>query len=316
VKLLDPNEKVLGNAMPVWHDSFGELVRSHPDIVALTADLSRSVCTEKVRVDTPERYFNIGIAEQDMVGIAAGLALSGKTVYCATIAPFATMRACEQFRTDVCYMNLNVRMVGKYGGITNSGPTHSGLEDAGIVRGMANSCVVCPSDVGMIPKMFEASYHYRGPMYIRMASGSNEGYIYGEDYKLEIGKALIAREGGDATVISFGMVLRSAVEAANQLTREGIHVGIVDMHTLKPLDKEAILKAARDTKRIVTVEDHSVYNGLGSAVAEVLAESGERTSFRRLGIPDIFPAYGDPLKLRDKYGFGAKAIAEAVKSML
>ena len=316
MKLLAPDEKVLSNAMPVWHDSFGELVRSYPDIIALTGDLSRSVCTEKARVGTPERFFNIGIAEQNMVGIAAGLALSGKVVYCATIAPFATMRACEQFRTDVCYMNLNVRMVGKYGGISNSGPTHSGLEDAGIVRGMANSCVVCPSDVGMISKVFEASYHYKGPMYIRMGSGSNEGYIYDEDYQLEIGKALIPKKGKDATIISFGTVLRNAVEAANLLMSEGVDVGVIDMHTLKPLDKESVLNAACATKRIVTVEDHSIYNGLGSAVAEVLMENSVHTGFKRLGIPDIFPAYGDPLKLRDRYGFGTKAIVEAIKDML
>ena len=315
MKLLDPNEKVLDNAMPVWHDSLGEVTKNHPNAIALAADLSRSVCTEKVRLETPNQYFNIGIAEQNMVGIAAGMALCGKTVYCTTIAPFATMRACEQFRTDVCYMNLNVRMIGKYGGITNSGPTHAGLEDAGIIRGMANSCVVCPSDVGMIPKMFEASYHYQGPMYIRMGTGSNEGYIYDDDYELEIGKAIITKEGKDATIISFGMVLRNAVEAANQLKSEGIDVGIIDMHTLKPIDKEAVLNAARITKRIVTVEDHSIYNGLGSAVAEVLMESGVQTAFKRLGIPDIYPAYGDPLKLRESYGFGTKALIETIKSM-
>ena len=315
MKLLDPNERVLANSMALWHDYFGEFVQNHNDVVALTGDLSRSVCTENVRINFPDRYFNIGIAEQNMVGIAAGMALCGKTVYCATIAPFATMRSCEQFRTDVCYMNLNVRLIGKYGGITNSGPTHSGLEDAGIVRGMANSCVICPSDMSMIPKVFEASYYHKGPMYIRMGSGSNEGYIYEEDYKLEIGKALIAKEGNDATIISFGMVLRNAVEAANLLMSEGIDVGIIDMHTLKPLDKEAIINAAKSTQRIITVEDHSIYNGLGSAVAEVLMESGIHAKYRRLGIPDIFPAYCDPLKLREKYGYGTKAIVDAVKSV-
>ena len=316
MKILDPNERVLANSMALWHDYFGDFVQNHKDVVALTGDLSRSVCTEKVRINTPERFFNIGIAEQNMVGIAAGMALCGKIVYCASIAPFVTMRACEQFRTDVCYMNLNVRLVGKYGGVTNSGPTHSGLEDAGIVRGMANSCVICPSDMSMIPKAFEASYYHQGPMYIRMGSGSNEGYIYDEDYLLEIGKALVPKEGKDATVISFGMVLRNAVEAANYLMNEGIDVKIIDMHTLKPLDKEAIIEAAQSTKRIVTVEDHSIYNGLGSAVAEVLMESGINAKFCRLGIPDIFPSYGDPLKLRDKYGYGTKGIVDAVKSLL
>jgi transketolase len=302
--------------MPIWHDSFGEMVKKHPDVIALTGDLSRSVCTEKARTETPERFFNCGIAEQDMLGIAAGLALTGKVVYCATIAPFATMRAGEQFRTDACYMNLNVRMIGKYGGISNSGPTHTGIEDAGIIRGMPNSCVVAPSDVGMIPKMFEASYYHKGPMYIRMGSGSKEGYIYDEDYELEIGKALIAREGKDATIISFGTVLRNAVEASNLLKAEGVDVGVIDMHTLKPLDQEAVLKAASETGRIVTVEDHTIYNGLGSAVAEVLMESGIPAKFKRLGIPDIYPVYGDPLKLREQYGFGTNALVETIKKML
>jgi len=168
----------------------------------------------------------------------------------------------------------------------------------------------------MISKVFDASYHHKGPVYIRMGAGANEGYIYDEDYKLDIGKAIVAREGSDATIISFGMVLRNAVEAANLLKADGLNVGVVDMHTLKPLDVDAVVKAARATKRIVTVEDHSIYNGLGSAVAEVLMESGVQSGYRRLGIPDIYPEYGDPLKLRDKYGFGTKAIMDAIRSML
>jgi transketolase len=181
VKLLDPNEKVLANSRAVWHESFADMVKKNTEVLVMTADLSRSICTEIVRKEVPERFYNVGIAEQNMIGMAAGMALSGKVVYCSTFAPFASLRAVEQFRTDVCYMNLNVRVVSSYGGITSSGPTHSGLEDAGIMRGIPNSTVVCPSDLGMIAKVFEASVNHEGPMYIRLGVGANEAYLYGED---------------------------------------------------------------------------------------------------------------------------------------
>ena len=316
MKLLGPYEKVIANTRPIWQEGFAKMMRENPNAIAMTADLSRSICTDLVRKEIPERYFNIGIAEQNMLGIAAGMALNGKMVYCATIAPFATMRAAEQFRTDACYMNLDVRIVCNYGGITNSGPTHSGLEDAGIIRGMANATVVCPSDLGMVAKVFEASAKHKGPMYIRLGVGANESYLYDEDYDFQIGKAIVAKEGKDATIISFGMILRNAIEAANELAKEGIDVEIIDMPTLKPLDAHAVIKAAAATGRIVTMEDHSIYNGLGSAVSEVLLESGVPVKFKRLGIPDIFPCYGDPNKLREKYGFGTRAAMETIRGMI
>jgi transketolase len=317
MKLFQPNEKVVANSRPLWTEFFGRMGEKYKNTIALVADLSRSTCTENFRKNIPERFFNMGIAEQNMVGVAAGLALDGFVPYCATFAPFATMRACEQFRTDVCYMNLDVRLIGTYGGIVQpAGPTHSGIEDAGIIRGMANSTVVCPSDIGMIEKVFEASATYKGPMYIRLGTGANEAYIYDEDYKYEIGKAIIVRPGKDATIISFGMILRTALEAALELEKEGINVGIVDMHTLKPLDQEAVLAVARQTGRIVTLEEHQLTNGLGSAVAETLIDAGVPCKVKRLGIPNLYPSYGDPEKLRVKYGFGTAATVAAVKLLL
>jgi transketolase len=297
MKLKGPYDVVYANSRPYWHDALEYIGGLDKNIIALTADLSRSVATEKFRKTYPDRFFNVGIAEQDMIGLAAGLALNGKIPYCCSFAPFLTMRALEQFRTDVCYMNLNVRMIGAYGGIAAAGPTHAGLEDAGIIRGLANATVVCPSDVSMVKKMFEASVKYKGPMYIRMWQGAKESDLYDEDYTLEIGKAIEAREGNDVTIISFGVIMREAVVASNALAEEGIKAGIIDMHTLKPIDKEAILKAAKHTGRIVTVEDHSLFNGLGSAVAETLMDAGVSCKLKRLGIPDIYPIYGDNPKL-------------------
>ncbi len=316
MKLFDPTEKVHANSRPIWHEALAEIGAANPNVVALTADLSRSVCTENFRKSFPDRYFNVGISEQNMVGMAAGLAMNGKIPYCSSFAPFLTMRAIEQFRTDVCYMGLNVRLVAAYGGIAITGPTHSGLEDAGIIRGIANSTVVCPSDVTMMRKVFHASVDYDGPMYIRMGEGTNDAEIYGEDYEFKIGKAIVARPGKDATIISFGLVLRYAVEAAMRLEKEGVDVGVIDMHTLKPLDKQAILEAAAATGRIVTVEDHSVYNGLGSAVAETLADEGISCKLKRLGIPDVYPSYGLSPQLHKKYGYGTDGVIAAVKGLL
>lgn len=317
MKLLDPNEKVLANSRTVWHESFSAMAERHPEVIALTGDLSRSICTEQFRKRAPERYFNLGIMEQNMVGMAAGLALCGKIPYCITFAPFAAMRAGEQFRTDVCYMNLNVRVVAPYGGIAwPAGPTHSGLEDAAIIRAMPGAAIVAPSDVSMIPKVFDASVTYQGPLYIRMGTGANEAVIYDGDYDFHIGKAIVAREGRDATIISFGLSLRDAVEAANLLADEGVDAGVLDMHTLKPLDAQAVLDAARRTRNIVTIEQHALTGGLGGAVSELLMESGVPCKLKRLGIPDLFPQYGDPAELAVKYGFGAGAAVAAVKELL
>lgn len=316
MKLLDPKAKIMKNSRPIWHEAMAEVGALNENVIALTADVSRSVCTETFRKQFPDRYINVGIAEQNMLGMAAGLAMTGKLPYCCSFAPFLTMRAIEQFRTDCCYMNLNVKMVGLYGGISGAGPTHSGLEDAGFVRGIANGAVICPSDPNMVKKAFVASLDYDGPLYIRLGEGANDPEIYDEDYELKIGKAIIAKEGTDATIISFGLTLKYAVEAAAKLAQEGLSVGIIDMHTLKPLDKEAILNAAAVTGKIVTVEDHSIYNGLGSAVAETLMDEGIPCKLRRLGVPDLYPSYGGTDKLHIKYGYGAEAVAAAVKSMM
>lgn len=316
MKLLNPTENVFANGRSFWQEAMAEIGAMDERVVALTADLSRSVCTETFRKQYPERFFNVGIAEQNMIGMAAGLALCGKIPYCASFSPFLTMRALEQFRTDACYMNLPVRLIGSYGGIAITGPTHSGLEDAGIIRGLANGAVVSPSDVTMVSKVFKASINYPGPLFIRLGEGSNDPQLYDGDYEFSIGKAIEARPGKDVTILTFGPVLKYAVEAAAALEKEGIDAGILDVHTLKPLDTEAICQAARKTGRLVTVEDHSLYNGLGSAVAETLMDAGINCKLKRLGIPDLYPCYGQSKDLHIKYGYGTDGVIQAVRSLL
>ena len=316
MKLLKPSDNIVANPRSVWQESFSKVAESNDRIIAMTGDLSRSICTDTFRKRVPERFFNMGIAEQNMLGTAAGLALCGMIPYCVTYAPFVALRAVEQFRTDACYMGLNVRVISAYGGIVEAGCTHAGLEDAGVIRGIPNTTIISPSDVNMVPKVFAASVDHPGPVYIRLGVGKNEPNIYGEDYDFVVGKAIRAREGRDATIISTGIALRFAVEAASILEQEGVDVEIIDMHTLKPLDADAVIASARKTGRVVTVEDHSVYNGLGSAVAETLLEAGVPCRFKRLGIPDVFPVIGKPDKLYVKYGYGTDATVQAVRSML
>lgn len=316
MKLMNPKENVYANGRSFWQEAMAEIGEMDERVVALTADLSRSVCTETFRKRYPERFFNVGIAEQNMVGMAAGMALCGKIPYCASFSPFLTMRALEQFRTDACYMNLPVRLVGSYGGIAITGPTHSGLEDAGIVRGLANGAVVCPSDVTMVGKVFRASLDYPGPLFIRLGEGSNDPQLYDGEYEFAIGKAIEARKGSDVTIVTFGFVLKYAVEAAEILEREGIIVGILDMHTLKPLDVDAVCKAARQTGRFVTVEDHSLMNGLGTAVAETLMDAGITCKLKRLGIPDLYPCHGQSKDLHKLYGYGTGGVVQAVRDLL
>jgi transketolase len=316
MKLFNPTEKIHANPRTIWHEAMLEAGRLNKNVVALGGDLSRSTCTELFREEFPDRFFNMGIAEQDMVGVAAGLALEGKIPYCVSFATFLSMRAVEQVRTDICYMNLNARIVASYSGVSAAGTTHSGLEDAGILRTLPNMTIVAPSDVGMVKKIFNASVLHNGPMYIRLSQASNDPEIYAEDYRYELGKAITAKEGKDITIISFGGVLRYAVEASNRLAEKGIEAGVIDMHTLKPIDADAVLNAVSRTKRIVTVEDHQITNGLGSAVAELIAESGKPCVLKRLGLRDTFTCYGDIELLHKKYGYGSDAIIDAVNKLL
>ena len=304
------------SAREVYGKKLAEIGKTNDRIVVLTADLMRSNKSIDFLKVHPERFFNTGIAEQNMMGIAAGLALEGKMPFVSTMATFASMRACEQMRTDICYNNLPVRIVATHGGLTTgAGPTHYGQEDMAIVRSMPNIAVIAPSDPNQIGKVVEASIDWEGPLYIRIGRGG-EPVVYQEEYNYEIGKSIMIHDGEDVTLIATGCMLYHAISAAEKLSKDGINARIIDMHTVKPLDREVVVKAAKDTGGIVTSEDHTIYGGLGSAVAEVLAEEGLSCKFKRLGIPDLFAGYGEPEDLYRQYGYDAEGIYKTAKDLV
>ena len=305
----------LADARSILGRAFADFGHSDRRIVALNADLSRSTFTDIFKDELPDRFYNVGIAEQDMIGISAGLAIKGMLPYALTYAPFASMRACEQFRTDCCYQDLPVRLFGVSSGLSPAGATHSGIEDAGIMRTLPNAVVVSASEPAMLAKILEASRTCPHPMYIRLGSGRGEAEVYDGDYEFRLGEAIEARAGKDACIISFGTIITEALQAAETLSKEGVDVQVIDMHTIKPIDVSAVLTAAK-TGRVVTLEDHNIIGGLGSAVAEVLAEANVPCKFKRLGIPDCYAHFGSPTYLHRTYRYDSAAVVSAIQSML
>lgn len=296
-----------------------ELGKEHPEIVVLTADLAKSTKLGVFFNAYPERSFNMGIAEQNMVTAAAGLALAGKKPYLSTFACFASMRACEQVRTDICYPKLNVKIMGTHSGLSmgNGGTTHHATEDLAIMRSFANMTVVVPADGIEAARLAEASVEHIGPMYFRVGRGFEPPAYESPDYDFQIGKAVTMRDGKDITIIACGVCVLQAVEAAQELEEEnGLSVRVINMHTIKPLDTEAIIAAAGETGNVITAEEHNIIGGLGGAVAETLMESGVSCKFKRLGIPDCFSVIGYPEDLNRYYGLDIDGIKKGVKTLL
>lgn len=265
-----------------------ELAQNDDRIFLLTGDLGFSVF-ERFQEKNPDRFFNMGIAEANMVGVAAGLALSGKIVYIYSIVPFVTMRCFEQVRNDLCLQNLDVKIIGAGGGLSYGylGPTHHSIEDIAIMRSLPNMTVVCPGDpaeAGMATRMAAA---HDGPVYIRLGRGG-EPVIHDSVNNFEIGRGILVKDGDNIAIISTGNMLESAVLAAEKLKEKNISARVISMHTVKPLDRDLVLKTAKETKAIFTLEEHSLIGGLGGAVSEVLSECGEKILFRRLALPDSF----------------------------
>jgi len=253
---------------------------------------------------------------QNTVSVAAGLAHEGFIPYVSGFATFLSMRACEQVRTDVCYGNLPVKLVATHSGTTSGGgTTHCAIEDLAIMRSFANMTVIAPSDSRITGYAVRAALSVPGPVYIRIGRGL-EPLVYEEDVPYIVGKAIEVRGGTDLTIIACGLCVYQAKMAAEKLEKEGVSVRVIDMHTIKPLDTEAVLSAARETGKIITVEDHTIYGGLGSAVAECLAENGVSAKFRRMGIPDVFVENGSMKDLHKHYGFDQEGIYNAAKEML
>lgn len=287
---------------------------ARPDVVVLTADLSDATRVTEFRKRYPDRFINTGIAEQNLIGVAAGMAMAGKTVFATTFAAFAAMRCCEQVRTDVGYQNVNVKILGADGGVVMGtlGNTHYAVEDIAILRAMPNLVILSPADGLEIVKATWAAAEYKGPVYIRLTGGKNNPIVYTRDYEFTIGKAVTLREGGDLTLIATGAMVAQSLAAAGMLKEKGIAARVVDMHTIKPIDAEAIRKAAAETRLVATVEEHSILGGLGAAVAEVMAEIGGAPKLVRIGLPDCFGPIGTYDEQLERYGLTGPRIAETV----
>ena len=302
--------------------SFGQammdVAESFPQALVICADLTDATRVREFSKRFPERFVQVGIAEQNAIGIAAGLALAGKMPFVTTFACFASMRCCEQVRTDLAYPNLNVKLVGSYAGVAfgTLGTTHYALEDVGILRSIANMVVLCPADGLETVKATWAAAQYPGPVYLRLTGGRNLPIVFPQDYSFVIGKAITLREGADASILATGSMVSRALSAADALTGEGIAVRVLDVHTLKPMDAEAVRRAALETGLLVTVEEHSIMGGLGSAVAEVLAEMGGAPRLVRMGLPDRFVRIANYATILNRCGLTEQNIAQTVKSNL
>lgn len=290
-----------------------ELGKENSNIVVLDADLAAATKTGLFKKAFPDRFFNMGISEQDMISTAAGLATSGKIPYASTFAVFAAGRAYDQIRNSICYPNLNVKICATHAGVSvgEDGATHQMLEDLGLMRGLPNMTVMSVSDDTQTKWAVEEISKINGPVYLRLGRLASP-IIYDENQKFEIGKALQFGEGTDATVIATGLMVSEALMAKEELEKEGIHIRVVDIHTIKPIDKELIIKCAKETKRMITIEDHSVIGGLGSAVCEVLSEEYP-AKVTRMGMKDTFGKSGKAEKLLEYFGLTKDAIIQEIK---
>jgi len=301
-------------------DAYGEVLlelgAEYPDIVVLDADISKSTKTDYFANRYPERAFDFGVAEANMIGIAAGLATVGKIPFANTYAVFASMRACEQVRTSIAYPNLNVKIVATHGGLDvgADGVTHQAIEDIAIMRAIPNMTVIVPADAVATKKAVQAIVRHYGPVYLRLMR-SSVPLIYNDSLSFKIGKAFTLQEGEDVTLMAIGIMVFKALEAARLLENEGIKARVMDIETIKPLDIEAVLKSASETGAIVTLEDHSIMGGLGGAVAEVLVENLP-VPMERIGVRDVFGESGDSESLHEKYGIGLSHIVQAAKKVI
>ena len=293
-----------------------ELGEKHPELVVMDADLSKSTMTAEFGKVYPERFFNMGIAEQNLYASAAGLALSGKTVCASTFAMFASGRAFEIIRNSIGYTKANVKICATHAGITvgEDGASHQTFEDIALMRTIPGMTVINPSDGVSAKKLLEQAVAMYGPCYVRLGRAAVPVF-YGEDAEITLGKGNLVKDGKDVTIVATGIMVNEAVIAAEELAKEGIDARVIDIHTIKPLDEDIIIKAACETKAIVTAEEHSVIGGLGSAVAEVVVKNAP-VKMAMVGQKDTFGESGKPDQLKEKYGMTAADIVAAVKGVL
>jgi transketolase len=290
-----------------------ELGLENPDIVVLDADLSRSTMTQIFARQLPERFFECGVAEQNMISIAAGLAASGKIAFASTFAVFAPGRCFDQIRMSVAQPQLNVKIVATHGGITvgEDGTSHQSIEDLALISSLPGFTVIVPADAIETAQAVEAAATNYGPFYIRLCRPKSR-LIYDQDYRFQLGKAVTLKKGKDATIIAIGLMVKEALEAAQNLQGEGIDCGVLNMPTLKPIDQAAIIKAA-ETGAIITAEEHLEHGGLGSLVARVVAQH-HPVPMEMVALKDTYAKSGKPAELLERYGLTAPDIEKAVKS--
>lgn len=291
-----------------------ELGKSINDLIILTGDTSTSAGLDRFKNYFPEKFIDTGIAEQNMIGIAAGLSSEGFNVMTSTFSPFQTMRCCEQVRMNLGYMRHKVCMVGLASGLVlgTLGYSHCCIEDVSIMRSIPGITVISPADSGETVKAVLASVHHNESVYIRLTGGANNPIVFEEDYEFEIGKSITVREGNDITVIAAGTMVYNSLKAAELLDEKGISVKVINMHTIKPLDTEAVTKASKDTKLLVSVEEHSIIGGLGSAVAQHLVSLNNSPQLEIIGLPDEYGKAGSYKNLLEDRGLTANSIANKI----
>ena len=301
-------------------DAYGKalvkLGQTNEKVVVLDADLSKSTKTNDFYKAYPNRFFNMGIAEQNLIGAACGLATAGKIPFASSFAMFATGRAFEIIRNSVAYPKLNVKICATHAGITvgEDGASHQSIEDMAIMRAIPNMTVLVPADGIEAEQMILEAAKVHGPMYVRLGR-SAVPTIFDENYKFKIGKGAVIREGNDATIIACGIMVYEAIQAAETLKSEGLDVRVINMSTIKPIDRELIIKAAEETKAIITAEEHSIIGGLGSAVSEVVSEECP-VVVKKVGVKDVFGESGTPAELLKKFGLTADEIVKATREAI
>ena len=307
-------------AKKATREAYGEALKEFAekyDFVVLDADLAEATKTGIFKKAYPDRFFDTGIAEANMVSVAAGIASTGKTVFASSFAMFAAGRAFEQIRNSVGYPHLNVKIGATHAGITvgEDGATHQCLEDLALMRSIPGMVVINPADSVEARAAVEFAINYKGPVYLRFCRLASEDIFDAGTFKFELGKAQEIREGNDVTIISTGLMATASLEAAEMLKAEGIDARVINMASIKPIDEEIIVKAAKETGAIVTVEDHSIIGGLGTAVADVIAEKAPAT-LRKIGVKDMFGRSGKPAELLKVYGMTAEDIKNAAKDAI
>ncbi len=304
----------------IYGKTLADIIINDPKVVAITPDLAKSTKLGDVLKVCPERVFNVGIAEQDMFGVGAGMARTGLIPFMSGFSAFTSMRACDQLHTDICYQNVNAKIIATHAGTSfgQAGSTHHAITDLAITRAMPNLTVIVPADGYETANAVKAAYENYGPYYIRINRGFDRVLYSGTDYGFEVGKAVELHEGTDITVIACGSCAFQALQAANffETAEDALKVRVLNMHTIKPIDKEAILSAVMDTRRIITVEDHSTVGGLGSAVAEVVVEAGKGCAFKMLGHPDKFAPIGLHEDIMAEVGIDTNGIIAAIREVM